>query len=116
MRLRNTLYPDNEQVNDDECRDNDGQDEHMQEVHPRHGLIGQAGPAEHGARNPRSNQWCTIGHVDANRRRAECQTIPRQKIPGITEEDGEEHQTNSNEPIQFTWVAICTCEVDTTHV
>ena len=24
MRLRNALYPDNEQVNDDECRDNDG--------------------------------------------------------------------------------------------
>ena len=49
----------------------------MKEVHPRHCLIGKTGPAEHGIRYPLSNQGRTVGHVDANGRGSEGQTIPR---------------------------------------
>ena len=66
MRLRNPLYPDNEQVNDDECGHNHWQDEYVKEVHPGHGLVGQSRPSEHGVGNPRSNQRSTIGHVDTD--------------------------------------------------
>ncbi len=36
MRLRNSLYPNDEQVNDDEGRNDDGKNEHVNEIHPSH--------------------------------------------------------------------------------
>ena len=77
MWLRYSLNPDNKQMDDNQSSDDYREDENVQEIHPSDGLVRKAGAAEHRVCHPRSNQWCTVGHVDSNRRRAEGETIPR---------------------------------------
>ena len=107
---------DDEQVDDDQCRHHHGENEHVQEVHARDRLIGQTRATEHGVGNPSSDQGGAIGHVDADRRGAEGQAVPRQQIARIAEEDGEEHQSHTDQPVEFAGVAVGTGEVDSAHV
>ena len=57
MRLRNSLYPNDEQVNDDERGDDHGQDKHVDEIHSSDRERRQFGTREQQGGDVLANQW-----------------------------------------------------------
>ena len=116
MRLRNTLYPNNEQMNDDQRRYDHGQDEHVNEVHARHRERREFGAREQQGGDVFSDQRARVGEVDADDGSTVSETVPREEIARIAKHDGQGHEGHTDEPVEFTRVAIGAGEVNTAHV
>ena len=116
MRFRNTLYPYDEQVNDDQRGDDHRQNEHVNEVHPSDRQRRQFRAREEQGCDVLTNQRAGVGEVDADDGRTVGQTVPRQQVARITEHDGQGHEGHTDEPVELTWVAVGTREVNAAHV
>ena len=88
----------------------------MNEVHSSDRQRRQFRPCKEQGGDVLANQRTGVSEVDADDGSTVGKAVPRQQVAGVAEHDGQGHEGHTDEPVELTWVAVGTGEVDATHV